>query len=78
MSNPVIRWTAAAITRAIDETGRTKVWVSDRTGIPYSTLNRKLAGKGDFTFSELLLIAEVLGVEPSAFTPPAFAQAVAS
>ena len=75
MTIQAIRWTAEAIENAIKSTGRTKLWLSEDTGIPYSTLNRKLAGKGDFTFSELLLIAESLGVSPATFTPPEFARA---
>jgi lambda repressor-like predicted transcriptional regulator len=78
MSNQSIDFTADAVSKAITGTGRTKTWVSDQTGIPYSTLNRKLAGKADFTFSELLLIAETLGVSPAAFTPPQFARAEAA
>lgn len=46
--------------------------ISDVTGIPYPTLTRKLAGKTEFSFTELMLIAAALGVSPSVFTPPPF------
>ena len=42
------------------------------SGIPYSTLRRKIRGHGDFDFPELLTLAEALGVHPAGFTPPAF------
>jgi len=77
MSNRVesiTEWTARAVQRAIADSGRSKRSVSDETGIPYPTLNRKVAGKGEFTFRELLALAEGLGVAPSAFTPPPFAR----
>ena len=72
MSNPTIDWTARAVRDAIADAGRSKTSLSDETGIPYPTLNRKAAGKVEFRFSELLLIADALGVSPSIFTPPQF------
>lgn len=72
MSNPIIEWTARAVREAIADAGRSKTSVSDETGIPYPTLNRKAAGKTEFSFSELLLIADAVGVAPSVFTPPPF------
>lgn len=65
-----VAWTARAITDAIDSSRLTKLSISEETGIPYSTLNRKLAGKSDFTFAELILIADAVGVSPADFTPP--------
>ena len=76
MSNQVVEWTAAAVREAIADAGRSKTSVSDETGIPYPTLNRKTAGKSEFSFSELLLIAEALGVSPTRFTPPPFQRKV--
>lgn len=68
----VNEWIALAVQDAILSSGRTKRSLSDETGIPYPTLNRKLAAKTEFSFRELLLIAEALGVSPATFTPPAF------
>ncbi|MDR1078351.1 MAG: helix-turn-helix domain-containing protein [Propionibacteriaceae bacterium] len=62
---------ARAVAAAIQSAGRTKRSVSDESGVPYSTLNRKLEGKADFTFRELYALAEALDVEPSAFIAPA-------
>lgn len=70
----VNEWIALAVQDAILSSGRTKRSLSDETGIPYPTLNRKLAAKTEFSFRELLLIAEALGVSPATFTPPAFAR----
>lgn len=79
MSNPIIEWTAKSVRDAITDAGRSKTSLSDETGIPYPTLNRKVAGKTEFSFTELLLVAEALGISPSAFTPPQFQrQAVAA
>lgn len=66
-------WTARAVVEAIELSGLSKRRVSDETGIPYPTLNRKLAGRTDFTWRELVTISEVLAVNPSTFTPPIFA-----
>lgn len=66
---------ASAVAFELSKADRTKRWLSDRTGIPYSTLDRKLKGHVDFTFTELWSIAEVLGVEPSVLTPRAFVPA---
>lgn len=72
MSNQATEWAAEAIVSALDAKKRTKRWLSDQTGIPYPTLNRKLAGKSDLSLGELLTVAEALGVAPATFTPPAF------
>lgn len=72
MSNQTTEWSAQAVREAIRSDGRTKLSLSEETGIPYPTLNRKLAAKTEFRFSELLAIAEALGVSPALFTPPAF------
>ncbi|WP_223690069.1 helix-turn-helix domain-containing protein [Leifsonia poae] len=73
MNNPVIEWSARAVRDAIADAGRSKRSVSDETGIPYPTLNRKLAAKSEFSFTELLMLADALGVAPKQFTPPVFA-----
>ncbi|WP_127482083.1 helix-turn-helix domain-containing protein [Microbacterium oxydans] len=79
MINSVASEVGSIVESAIKTAGRTKVSVSDETGIPYPTLNRKAAGKSEFSFTELLLIAECIGVSPAAFVPSAFAPlAVAS
>ncbi len=78
MTTAATREVAEAVAFELVRAERTKRWLSDNTGIPYSTLQRKLGGFVDFTFSELLLIAKALGVKPSRFIPSEFVdQAVA-
>jgi len=74
MSNAteVTAWTAEAVRAAIERAGMTKKSVSDMTGIPYPTLNRKTAGHSEFSFTDLLAIADVLKVSPAEFVPPPF------
>ncbi|WP_295014842.1 hypothetical protein [uncultured Microbacterium sp.] len=75
MINPVASEVGNLVLSAIKEAGRTKLSVSDATGIPYPTFNRKAAGKSEFSFTELLEISEELGATPAAFVPEAFRQA---
>lgn len=75
MSNPeLMKETAKAVQEALQDANRSKKSLSDETGIPYPTLNRKMAAQTEFRFSELLAIAEALGVSPATFTPRAFAR----
>lgn len=71
-----LREITARVRQAIRASGRTKRWVSEESGIPYATLNRKLAGKTDFTFRELFALADVLKVSPADLLPSAFGLAV--
>lgn len=60
---------AAAAKDAINRSGLPRRTIAVRTQIPYTTLNRKLAGRGVFTISELLLLAEAMGIPPSRLFP---------
>ena len=62
---------AATILRA----GRSKASVAAAVGIPATTFGRKINGHVEFTFGELLKVADALEVAPSAFTPSAFVPA---
>ncbi|MCT2042646.1 helix-turn-helix domain-containing protein [Pseudoclavibacter alba] len=68
----VREWCANAVLKALADADRTKKSLSDETGIPYPTLNRKLAAKTEFSMTELLALADALHVHPSTFTPPLF------
>ena len=57
--------TAMAVEAAIDAAGQSQLGVSDATGIPRTTLIRRLRGLSPFTIAELEAIAEVLGVTVS-------------
>lgn len=77
MNNFDIERAAAKVRDAIGDSGRSKRSISDETGIPYPTLNRKLAGKAEFSFRELFLIASALGIAPWVLTPTEFERRVA-
>ena len=68
---------AEAVAFEMSAADRSKRWLSAKTGIPYSTLNRKLRAEVDFTFGELFLIAQALGVPAARFTPDAFVPQIA-
>lgn len=72
MINLVSSEVGTAVLDAITAAGLTKLQVAEESGIPYPTLNRKVAGKSEFSFSELLAVSEVLHVSPAVFTPKAF------
>lgn len=63
---------AATVTTEMDRVGASINGLADATGIPFSTLRRKLAGHGDFTLGDLLAIAETLGVTPADLLPEPF------
>ena len=72
MATDIRKTVAAAVAFELGRADRTKRWLSDRSGIPYSTLDRKLKAHVDFTFTELAAIAEALSIAPSRLTPPVF------
>lgn len=64
--------TAATVRRMMGEQGASINGLAAATGIPFSTLRRKLAAPEQFTMADLLVIAEALGVAPSALLPREF------
>lgn len=48
------------------------------TDIPYTTLRRKVRGLDEFRFSELVLVAEALGIKPSDLVPTVFKEQVSA
>lgn len=69
---------ARYVSQAIVTKGLTKQHIAEVTGIPYSTLSRKLLGRTEFTFTELALVADALNVSPSSLIPSAFALKVSA
>ena len=66
-------WTAKAVAQAVINSGKSRLQVATEAAIPDRTFYRKLTpAGGGFSWDELLRIAEVTGVHPSRFTPPAF------
>lgn len=59
----ITQGTAAAVASAMVTAGRTQVALSDATGIPRTTLLRRLGGLSPFTVDELQRIADALNVE---------------
>ena len=51
--------------------------LAERSGIPYTTLRRKMRGEREFSVTELGLVARALDVDIEALVREAFAEAVA-
>lgn len=50
--------------------GETQLGLSEKTGIPRTTLARRLAGSSPFTVAELAAIADVLGIPVISLVTP--------
>lgn len=59
---------AEATAAAVKVSGMTQRQVSEASGIPLVTLNRKLTGRVPLNSLELALIAEVIGTTPTDLT----------
>lgn len=59
---------AATVAETIDRHGVKLVWLSDQTGIPRTTLDRRLSGKSPFTVAELDAIAAALRIPVESLT----------
>jgi transcriptional regulator with XRE-family HTH domain len=60
---------ATVIVSALGQAKRSKRWLSEATGIAYSTLRRKLQGEADLTVLDLARIARALQVPPASLLP---------
>lgn len=78
MATEISREVADRVIASMKDAGLSKSKLAELTGIPYSTLGRKLVGRTEFTFGELFSIAEVVGERPSAFVPSVFEQRAAA
>ena len=70
--NPAAERIALNVSQAIVIAGKSKNWLAEDSGIPYSTLGRKLKGDTEFTITEILAVAESLGIHPSRLLTPEF------
>ena len=68
---------SARVAAQIKESGVTVVWLCERTGIPRSTLNRRLSGHSAFNLNEVDRIAEALRIDAAELLDPN-SEAVAS
>ena len=64
---------AAEVSKRITKSGVTRVWLCQQTGIPRSTLERRLAGFPSFTMNELQRIADAIRVPVADLLEPALA-----
>lgn len=72
-NKPMADWIAKAVAQAVLNSGKSPLQVATESAIPDRTFYRKIKpGSDGFNWDELLRIAEVTGVKPSAFTPPQF------
>lgn len=55
------------VVKAIALSGKSTSRVADESGIPRSTLHRKLRGRAEFNVSDLYLIGEVTSCDPEDF-----------
>ena len=53
---------SALVSQQVKDCGVTVVWLCERTGIPRSTMLRRLSGRSAFNLNELDRIAEALRV----------------
>lgn len=58
----ITRGTAQKVAAALDLAGKSQLSVSEASGIPRTTLLRRLSGVSPFTVDELQRIADLLGV----------------
>lgn len=65
----ISRETAARVQTALDAAGRSTLALSEQTGIPRTTLLRRLTGTSPFTVDELALIASNLDIEVHSLIP---------
>lgn len=61
-THPASYRVALAVREHLRRAGKTQLDVVDATGIPRTTLNRRMTGNSPFTISELELIAAFLGI----------------
>lgn len=75
MSN-VNTWVGNRVDEKIRKKGMTKRFVSEKSGMPYSSLNSKLKGYRGFDLDDILALAEAIGESPSELLPPQFTKDV--
>lgn len=66
------KWLGQKIDDLIKSKGMTKRFVSEESGMPYSSLNSKLKGYRGFDLDDILALAEAIGESPSELLPPQF------
>lgn len=65
--------TADRAAAAIARKGWSIQKAADESAIPYTTLYRKVKGGGDFTITEIAMLADALGIHPGEIIPASWA-----
>lgn len=65
----ITRGTAERVSAAIEAAGQTHLAVAEQTGIPRTTLLRRLSGAAPFTITELERVADLLDVPVHSLIP---------
>lgn len=60
---------ADMISAAIERSGTSRLEIATLTGIPLTTLRRKLMGRSPINLEDIFLIADALGIPPVSITP---------
>ncbi|MDN5973455.1 helix-turn-helix domain-containing protein [Bifidobacterium crudilactis] len=68
----ILQWQQSTVAELIKEAGFSVSRIATETGIPHTTLLRKLKGVSEFKPSELFRIAKVTHLDPALFIPPQF------
>lgn len=66
------KWVGERIEKFIKSKGMTKRAVSEKSGMPYSSLNSKLKGYRGFDIEDILALAEAINETPVNLLPPEF------
>lgn len=59
------RWSGKVATEVLAQLGRRRrdrQWLAEATGIPYSTLNRRLGGESDWSIEQIDAVATAFGM----------------
>lgn len=59
------RWSGKVADEVLAQLGRRRLdkqWLATATGIPYSTLNRRLGGESDWSIEQIDAVATALGL----------------
>jgi transcriptional regulator with XRE-family HTH domain len=65
-------WISSRVEGLIKSKGMTKRAVSEKSGMPYSSLNSKLKGYRGFDIEDILALAEAINENPANLLPPQF------
>ena len=78
MATQIDREVADLVLKAMGDAEVSRASLALKSGIPLTTLRRKLDALVGFNFEELYRVAGALGVMPSQFTPELFAKPVSA